>query len=89
MKPEFGNLEATLTELGYAPSVAKSVAKAVGGLYIIKGQFNELMKSTKRLMDEKGDLGITTSDVRRIMRGRSASGNTSSRRARPSVSSRS
>ena len=69
MKPEFENLESTLTTLGYAPSVARSVAKAVGGLTIIKGQFKELMKSTKQMMDDKGDLGITTSDVRRIMLG--------------------
>ena len=69
MKPEFNYLESTLTTLGYAPSVARSVAKAVGGLTIIKGQFKELMKSTKQMMDDKGDLGITTSDVRRIMLG--------------------
>lgn len=69
MKPEFENLESTLTTLGYAPSVARSVAKAVGGLTIIKGQFQELMKSTQQMMDDKGDLGITTSDVRRIMLG--------------------
>ena len=69
MKPEFDYLESTLTTLGYAPSVARSVAKAVGGLTIIKGQFKELMKSTQQMMDDKGDLGITTSDVRRIMLG--------------------
>ena len=69
LKSDFENLEAKLTEFGYAPSVAKTVAKTVGGLTIIKGQFKELLKSTRRLMDDKGDFGIATSDVRRIMLG--------------------
>ena len=65
----FGNIENRLAQQGVDPSVAKGIAKTLGGLPIIKAQFKEMMESTAKLLNDDAGFGIATSDVRRIMLG--------------------
>ncbi len=65
----FVNLENRLPQQGVDPSVAKDIAKTLGGLHIVKAQFKEMMASTEKLLNDDAAFGIATSDVRRIMLG--------------------
>ncbi len=63
------NLENKLSQLGADPIVAKSIAKTVNRLHIVKAQFKEMMESTAKLRDADAEVELATSDVRRIMLG--------------------
>ncbi len=65
----FAGLENVLLHFNYDPESAKTVAKTVDGLHLVKAQFKELMKSTGELLKNGGGEGIATGDVRRIMLG--------------------
>ena len=58
----------SLLQWGYEENAAKGLLKTVRRLNIVKEQFKELLRSSQQ---QKGasDLGIATSDVRRIMLG--------------------
>ena len=65
----FENLENRLSQQGVDPSVAKDIAKTLGGLPIVKAQFKEMMASTAKLLNDNAGFELATSDVRRIMLG--------------------
>ena len=62
-------LESALLEVGIDAATSKSVAKMVKGLNLVKAQFKELMRSSAQLGKDGADVGLATSDVRRIMLG--------------------
>ena len=63
------NLESAMLTVGFDAATAKSVAKTVDGLHLVKAQFKELMASTERLRKDGEDPQLATGDVRRILLG--------------------
>lgn len=78
----FDDLETVLANVGFDVATAKSVAKAAGGLSLVKAQFKELVASSELMKNGGEDAGLATSDVRRIMLGEAGLSNVIEARAR-------
>ena len=62
------DIERGLLNAGVEPTLARSTARAVNGLHLIKAQFKAMMESTARVKNDDA-FGLAASDVRKIMLG--------------------